>query len=68
MSEKDHYKYGLDRKIDPSIPILRGRIRVLESVLREAHDEMTNHGHQELNECGCKIARELNFAPKIEGK
>lgn len=61
MSEKDHYKYGFDRKIDTRIPKLQGRIRVLKSVLREAHDELTNHGHEELSECDCKIARELNF-------
>lgn len=36
MTEKDHYKYGLDRKIDPSIPMLRARIRELEATLREA--------------------------------
>jgi hypothetical protein len=70
MSEKDHYKFGLasGRKIDPSIPMLRGKIRVLEGLLREAHDELTDHGHQELPECGCKIARELCFANNTEAK
>lgn len=33
MAEKDHYKVGLGRKIDPSIPALRARIRRLEGVL-----------------------------------
>jgi hypothetical protein len=63
MSENDHYKFGLasGRKIDPSIPMLRGKIRILEGLLKEAHDELTNHGHQELPDCDCKIARELCF-------
>lgn len=34
VAEKDHYKYGMERKIDPSIPLLRKRIRELEEAVR----------------------------------
>lgn len=40
MTEKDHYKYGMDRKIDPSIPMLRARIRQLEDAIRWACGEV----------------------------
>ena len=33
MTEMDHYRYGMYRKIDPSIPALRERIRELERQL-----------------------------------
>ena len=36
------------------------RVRYLEAALRSAHTELTNHGHQELSECECSIARILN--------
>lgn len=45
---------------------LEARCRWLGSLLREAHDDLTYHGHQELTECDCKIAREL-WSSKEEG-
>jgi hypothetical protein len=59
MTEKDHYRYGMDRKIDPSIPVLRQRIRDLEITLRSAHAELEEHGHPELPECECRVAQVL---------
>lgn len=36
-----------------------------EATLMAIHAELTDHGHQELAECGCDIARELaNAVPK----
>lgn len=29
-------------------------------LLKSAHEELTNHGHEELSECGCRIASTLN--------
>ncbi len=39
VSEKDHYKYGIERKIDPRIPMLRARVRELEEALKIMIDQ-----------------------------
>lgn len=44
----------------PAYSLAQDRSRHLETALRSAHTELTNHGHQELSECECAIARILN--------
>lgn len=36
-------------------------------MLRSAHEELTNAGHQELSECECKLARFLVGAAPTSG-
>lgn len=35
---------------------LAAHAKALEETLRSAHSELTDHGHQELGECECRIA------------
>lgn len=44
------------------------RIEALEAALRTAHAELTDHGHQELPECECRIAHLLASSLETEGK
>jgi hypothetical protein len=47
----------------------RCEFMIMCELLRDAHDELTNAGHQELGECECKIAiflRSLNDGPGEE--
>jgi hypothetical protein len=61
MVEKFNCKGMYDCEIDCHwIMVKYADYLALENLLRAAHEELTNAGHQELSECDCKIASALN--------
>jgi hypothetical protein len=62
-----HYRIGAEPCSTCKYDALAAHAKALEETLRSAHSELTDHGHQELGECECRIAYVLGSAPETGG-